>query len=67
MNKTKTITMILLLMVALVFAGCSGPVARQSNDLSPHLNDDMSQHDCDEEVAQVFWSETGSIDIDWPY
>jgi hypothetical protein len=60
MNKIKTITIILLLIFSLVFAGCSGPVAR-------HSNDDMSQHDCDEKIDQLPWNETGSIDIDWPF
>ena len=60
MYKAKTITIILLLLVTVVIAGCSGSVAR-------HSNDPMSQHDCDEEITQVAWHEPGNIDIDWPY
>jgi len=43
-----------------VMAGCGGAAAR-------HSNAPMSQHDCDEEIAQVTWHEPGNIDIDWPY
>ncbi len=67
MNKTKITTITLLLLVALVIAGCSGPTARQSNDHGVESHDTMSQHDCDEEVAQANWYETGYIDPDWPF
>ena len=60
MNKIKTITILLLLLIAVVMAGCGGAAAR-------HSNAPMSQHDCDEEIAQVTWHEPGNIDIDWPY
>ena len=60
MYKTKIIPIILLLLFALVIAGCSGPVTR-------HSNDGISKHDCDKEIVQMSWYDQASVDTDWPY
>jgi hypothetical protein len=50
-----------------VITGCSGSVAKQPNNHNQHLNDNMSQHDCDEEIAQAPWYDTASIYPDWAF
>ncbi|MHC4882234.1 MAG: hypothetical protein ACYTEN_07145 [Planctomycetota bacterium] len=58
MYKTKTITIVFLLLAMVVVSGCSGTHVRNAK---------TSEGLGHEETTHAAWYETESIDIDWPY